>query len=210
MLITKELYVSLHGPYLKHYEDLGYPIPWTKKQRYEIRHNGKIWKAGTYKTTGKMKLLVKVDDLPKCSHYPVIYQCDKCGEKHTVGYNNYIRCKKETDLCVKCTRTKDFANAHETWVRKLIINNPDAKCDICGETDKRFLVLHHIDGRVNNKSNERDGYVILSANYHVAFHKFLGSTRVRSTKEKYKEFKQQELKSLYGGDICRGFLLDTA
>lgn len=82
---------------------------------------------------------------------------------------------------------------HSYWVNALITNNPDAKCDISGETDKRFLVLHHLYSRDNKKEVNKDAYVVLSANYHMAFHVWNGGTNVSCTPEKYYEFKRQEL-----------------
>jgi hypothetical protein len=199
MLITQEVLASVNGPYFRHYEEKGYVIPRMKKQKYEKGANGNLCKAGTCISTENRKILVKVLDLPPTSHYPIQYRCDKCGEVFTVGYNMYRRRRALGDLCKRCATTKDHVTSHERWVKKLIIDNPYAQCDISGENDKRFLVLHHLEGRGDNKNNFRDGYVIISANYHVAFHKFLGSTRVRSTREKYLEFKQREQESLEGG-----------
>jgi hypothetical protein len=95
---------------------------------------------------------------------------------------------------VSCQAKKGFkGGCQDYWVDKLIINNPDAKCDISGETDKRFLELHHLLSRASGGKNEESNFVVLSANYHRAFHRWVGGTNVPCTPEQYYEFKELEL-----------------
>ena len=80
-----------------------------------------------------------------------------------------------SESCRSCAAKKGFkGGCHSYWVAKLITNNLNAKCDISGETDKRFLVLHHLLSRKKGGKNTKNNYVVLSANYHTAFHNILG------------------------------------
>ncbi len=85
---------------------------------------------------------------------------------------------------------------HDFWKKKLLKDNLEAKCDISGETDKRFLVLHHLHNKADGGLNNETNYVILSNNYHLAFHSWNGGYRTKCTKEYYELFKKEELEIL--------------
>lgn len=74
ILLTKEVEVRARSRNVKHFESLGYKIPREKDERGRLR----IPKNATIK--------VKVEDLPDGSNELVEYQCDDCGDIHTVEY----------------------------------------------------------------------------------------------------------------------------
>lgn len=194
MLITKEVEVTINSTTIKWYEEKGYDIPKRTRQLY-CTTNGVKHKNGiktSYATGEKFK--VKVEDLPPKSNIEVQYKCDECGKIFNIKWRVYQ--EKKTDYCVKCyNHVHNFKEGTDNyWYNKLIKNNPNAKCDISGETDKRFLCLHHLLSRNNGGRNAKDNYVILSHNYHMAFHhSFMGNTSIKCTPEDYYRFKKQEI-----------------
>jgi len=90
-----------------------------------------------------------------------------------------------------------FKGRENGFYRKILIkNNPNAKCDISGETDKRFLVLHHLHNRSDGGENTEDNYVILTNNYHLAFHSWNKGYANNCTRETYEIFKKEELERI--------------
>ena len=81
-LITKTVKVKLANNY-KYYEDLGYEIPKHKNKKGEYRLN-----LGEF-------IEVKVEDLPKNSHYIVDCKCDGCGKNLVWAYSDYNAQVKE-------------------------------------------------------------------------------------------------------------------
>lgn len=192
MLSDKLIEVSVTGGTLRWYRDRGYQIPTHIRQLYAIVN-------GVKKKNGKMisvkegtKIFVKPEDLPPSSNKKVELTCPRCGSSFTTTYGAYR--KKINNLCGPCVKRKIKGNgSHSYWVKKLITLNPDAKCDISGETDKRFLVLHHLNSVSSGGINSPDNYVILSANYHLAFHVWAGGMDKLCTKAQYLEFKANEI-----------------
>lgn len=174
------------------YREKGYELPTKQVQTYYTNKDGEKRKNG-YKTRIAMGeiIRVKVEDLQPGSNVLITIICPNCRKEYSIRWGYYLK-EKKSDKCQSCWQIKGDGS-HGYWVEQLITNNPDAKCDISGETDKRFLVLHHLTNRKDGGRNEPDNYVILSANYHHAFHQWNGGTNVPCTKELYIQFKDEEL-----------------
>ena len=178
---------------IKWYTSKGYIIPthtvqlWATKDGTRVKNGNKVRvKKGT-------KIWVKLNDLPPSSNKNITLTCSWCGENFTTTFRAYKE-KEESDRCTTCAKKRLKGDgSHSYWVKTLITDNLSAKCDISGETDKRFLVLHHLNSKGLGGRNTSDNYVILSANYHMAFHVSCGGTNVQCTKEDYMKFKQKEL-----------------
>lgn len=102
ILITKEVEIRLNSSNIKHYENAGYDIPREKDKR------------GRLKVAMKIKLLVKVEDLPSFSHTLVNIECDGCGKLlEGVQWGNYKTYVKEDGkyYCKKCG-----ISSFEKWV----------------------------------------------------------------------------------------------
>ena len=136
-------------------------------------------------------LVVKTRDLhPGCMQRVDLW-CDICITQYSLRWRDYI--KKQSNTCKRCLNEPANCSSHEYWIRRLLLDNPDAICDISGELDKRFLVLHHLQSRKTGGQNEESNYVVLSANHHKAFHGSLGNGgRDGCTPEQYYEYKQKE------------------
>lgn len=101
-ILEKEVWVTLSGRNIKHYEELGYDIPKYKDSSRRIKV-----KRGT-------KILVKIDDLSKRSNVRVTKICDEggCGkyvpnQKYAIILNHRENGK---DRCSECANKK----SHET------------------------------------------------------------------------------------------------
>lgn len=94
MLLTKTIKLTIRGSY-KHYEDLGYEIP------YHIDKKGRKSRQGE-------EIVIKVEDLPKHSRMDVLVRCDYCGDKFYKPYNRFIKGRKtiDKDCCNKCKNEK--------------------------------------------------------------------------------------------------------
>jgi len=113
------------------------------------------------------------------------------------------------DLCKICARSRTGkANALELltakraagvmgknyWRRKLLQEKVEGtpRCDISGEEDIRFLVIHHLSPRAKGGLERRDNVVIITANYHQAFHSECGGGDALCTPEQYYAFRKRE------------------
>lgn len=125
MLETKEVEVKLHPSNVKHYEDLGYPIPRVKNNQ------------GNLVVPRGSKIIVKVQDLQPASNVMVEYYCDYCGEKKQIMFCDYIRKKSKKDCCIDCLgKYKSELNKIQ-WEDKL---NSDVKvCSKCKRELPRTL-----------------------------------------------------------------------
>ena len=184
--------IELSNSTIRWYRDKGYDIP-THKVQLWFNKNGKKEKHGTKERIKKgTKIIVKINDLQPESNQRINLFCSNCNEKFSTQFKIYR--KRKSDLCKDCAKKRIKGDgSHGYWVNKLITLNPDAKCDISGETDKRFLALHHLDSRKNGGKNTKDNYIILTHNYHFAFHNSLGGTNIPCTKQDYYRFKEKEL-----------------
>jgi hypothetical protein len=141
--------------------------------------------------TGQI-IKVKTKDLHVGSLQRVDLYCDTCHQVYSLRFRDYMA--KQSNTCQSCIRQPENCVSHEYWLKRLIINSDTAVCDISGETDKRFLVLHHLWSRSTGGLNEEENYVVLTANFHKAFHSSLeNGGRSGCTPTQYKEFKQKEL-----------------
>lgn len=176
-------------------EDKGYKIPTHTRQLWCNGIDGKRVKNGVkICVASDTKLRVKRADLPPSSNRRMKFICNNCGKNYQTTWGKY-RTRKFPD-CGKCEKSKlKTTGCHSYWIKKLITDNPEAKCDISGERDKRFLVLHHLLSRKNGGKNEESNYVILSANYHLAFHSCHGGMAAKCAPEQYIKFKQLEQSS---------------
>lgn len=190
----QEIEVSLNNFTIGWYRKKGYKIPTKIVQNYwNDKKSGKRYKHGKKERiiTGA-KIWVKVKDLTPGSSQKIKLICSGCFKDYYVQWKN-VHIKK-TDKCLRCAASTLKTKGHRGWwIRKLIIDDINAKCDISGETDKRFLVLHHLTNTRNGGLNDKDNFVILSANYHHAFHQWNGGTTVDCTPELYFRFKEIEL-----------------
>ena len=194
MLKEEIVEVEVTNNTIKWYESKGYEIPKEEVQLYCYNKLGKKVKNGKdLRVRNWTKIKVNVKDLPPKSNHQVTLVCEECGKEYTTTFQFYS--KKKTDKCTECEKKTPRPNgkSHQYWIRRLITDNPEAKCDISGETDKRFLVLHHLTSKSDGGKNTRKNYVILSANYHMAFHNSIGGTTAGCTPEQYLEFKENEL-----------------
>lgn len=134
---------------------------------------------------------VKTKDLHPGAMQRVDFICEVCGKRYSNRWRDYL--KKESNTCQECQNHPDNCHSYEYWLKKLLRDNPDAVCNITGETDKRFLVLHHLLGRRGGGKNSEYNFVVLTANMHLALHREIG-TRETATPEAYYAFKQKETK----------------
>ena len=193
MLLSDELVeVTVNNAQLRWYRDRGYTIPTTEVQLWAKNSAGQRTKNGVERRVVKgTKILVKRSDLPPSSNMRMQFECASCGNPFFTQWRSAT--EKKTEKCRACVlATVKDTGCHSYWVDRLITNNPDAACDISGEKDKRFLVLHHLLSRSSGGKDEESNYVILSANYHMAFHVWNGGTNVSCRPEDYWTFKSLE------------------
>lgn len=196
MLKDDTVEITVNNSTIKWYREKGYDIPTKPVQSYCKNKKGERKRNGIRERVQKgTKIIVKVEDLAPKSNQEVTLVCERCGKEYTTQYRAYK--SKKTNLCTDCEKKRlKNGGCHSYWVDELITRNPEARCDISKETDKRFLVLHHLMSRSNGGQNEPDNYVTLSANYHMAFHNEIGGTQYGCTPEQYYEFKERECEKL--------------
>ena len=195
--------ITLTGNLINWYKEKGYNLPIRKVQCWATINGKKIKNGIKERVPVNSKLLVKIEDLPPSSNVILNLVCETCSKKYTTTYKAFSI--KKSGNCVSCQAKKGFkGGCQDYWVDKLIINNPEAKCDISGEKDKRFLELHHLLSKSAGGKNEESNFVVLSANYHRAFHKWVGGTNIPCYPEQYYEFKDQELSQtdMLANDWC--------
>ena len=184
--------ISLNTNQYKWYKQKGYDLPATKVQLWCRNKKGQRTKNGVeYRIAKNTRIVVRREDLPPMSNKQLLFKCSTCGKSYTTSWVAFNK-KKSLD-CKACTLAKvKTTGCHTYWVNKLITNNDNARCDISEEKDKRFLVLHHLLSKKLGGKNEESNYIILSANYHQAFHIWNGGTNISCTPEKYHKFKELE------------------
>jgi hypothetical protein len=192
-MYSKEMVeISLTNNVISWYKKKGYILPLEKVQLWATVKGKRIKNGMEERVIRGTKLLVKISDLPPSSNTILNLICETCKKNYTCSYKAFS--KKISNNCVSCQAKKGFkGGCQDYWVDKLIVNNPDSKCDISGEKDKRFLELHHLLSRSAGGKNEESNFVVLSANYHRAFHKWIGGTNIPCYPEQYYKFKNQEL-----------------
>lgn len=191
MLKYDTIDIIINNSELRWYRAKGYKIPTHTVQLWANRQGKKEKNGKSVRVANGTKITVKISDLPPSSNKTVLLICSVCGAEYSTTFGAYK--KKQADRCRLCQKRETKGDGtHGYWVKKLVSNNKNAKCDISGEDDKRFLVLHHLISRSLGGRNIVKNYVILSANYHLAFHLSLGGTGLPCTKEQYLAFKSQE------------------
>lgn len=194
MLITKEVDAIISSN-KKKYKNLGYKIP------------NYIDKYTTIK--------VKVEDLPKGSHVKVEWECDKCHTIKKEEYREYLRHKKDDNNRVYCRHcvASIFCSKenHYKWKNeltneyreyrsnrrldpeynafiKLVLKRDNFTCQICHNTNKGNLVVHHLESYDNNKELSKDvtNGICLCKNCHKNFHKIYGNGN--NTRKQFNEW----------------------
>jgi len=192
MIESEFIEVKISSNTAKHYKELGYEIPFHTTNHYKKGKFGQKIKNGVRVAVKRgTTIMVKSSDLMKSSNQYVKFICKNCNKSYEIKWANHSR--KKSQYCGMCKFTDNFkGGCHSYWFSKLIVEDPFAKCDISGESDRRFLVLHHLLSRKNGGKDHPDNYVILSANYHHAFHIANGGMNIPSTPEQYYKFKELE------------------
>lgn len=185
--------VEVNNTQLEWYTSRGYAIPHTEVQLWARNGRGERVRNGTKRRVARgTKILVQREDLPPSSNMRLEFQCQSCGGSFFTQWRAH-KIKQSQD-CKGCESTKvKGTGCHSYWVTRLITNNPNAACDISGERDKRFLVLHHLLSRGSGGKDEESNYVVLSANYHMAFHTWNGGTNAPCDPDGYQRFKLAEV-----------------
>lgn len=191
MFKNNAIEVNISNSTIRWYKAKGYEIPTHTVQLWATIKGKRVKNGIKNRVANNTKIMVKIEDLPPSSNVNIPLICPTCSKEFQTTYGAYLQ--KHSDNCSSCVKKKVKGDgSHGYWVNKLISENPKAACDISGETDKRFLVLHHLTSRGNGGRNIPDNYVVLSANYHLAFHVWNGGMGIPCTKEKYMQFKKQE------------------
>jgi len=190
-----EIEVTVQGRTAKWFMERGYNIPTHKVQLWANVKGKRVKNGVATRVERGTKITVKIEDLPPASNETIYRICTWCDEEFKTRYSAYLK-KKESDRCTACAKKGIKGDgSHGYWVKKLITRNPDARCDISGEKDKRFLILHHLLSRSTGGKNTPNNYVVLSANYHMAFHAWNGGTNIPCTPERYYKFKDSWAKT---------------
>ena len=108
-------------------------------------------------------------------------ECDYCGKKIYRTPRDFKKSKSKKFFCsVKCHCSWENENSRcgenspnwicgETVYRRLLKKSgTPEKCNICGNKDKRILVVHHKDG--NRKNNQNNNLEWLCRNCHCLKH----------------------------------------
>lgn len=185
--------ITLNSCDIQWFKNKGYLIPTEKVQLWAKNAQGERIKNGMGERVRQgTKLVVRVDDLRPTSNRKVEWTCNNCNQTHKTTYYAFLR--KKSTLCRKCyNTTQRNLDSQDYWVDQLIKKNEGAKCAISGETDKRFLVLHHLRSRSSGGENEESNYVVLTANWHLAFHRWMGGHNIPCREEDFYEFKQLQV-----------------
>lgn len=184
----RQIEITMNNSEIQWFKNKGYEIPTEIVQLFCKNKQGKQIKNGVAeKIRVGTKLVVDIDDLPPSSNRKIDWKCSNCGEQQNTSYYAYLG--KKTDLCRRCfNTTQRKLDSHDYWVGQLIRDDLNAKCHISGETDKRFLVLHHLLSKSNGGKNEESNYVVLTANWHTAFHRWMGGFNIPCCPDDFKRF----------------------
>lgn len=195
MLKDELVEVEVVNTTIRWFINRGYSIPLEKVQLWATNKGKKIKNGVENRVVRGTKIIVAVKDLPPSSNQVIIFICQTCKNEFTTTWSAYRQ--KQSDNCKSCQAKRGFkGGCQEYWVDLLIVNNEEAKCDISGESDKRFLELHHLLSRSKGGKNEESNYVVLSANYHRAFHRWNGGTNIPCTPKQYYKFKEEEFRKI--------------
>ena len=107
-LITTEVEVTVNNRNIKYYESLGYVIP--KHHSPYAKNQDKM----AYDTNAK--IIVKVSDLPKNSHYKIDCTCDYCGRLLHIKYQDYNKAINATIKKVCCKQCLGKKNVESNLI----------------------------------------------------------------------------------------------
>ena len=181
-----------------YYKDLGYDIPKRKnKNGQDVLDTSKYIK-------------IKVSDLKPNSHVNVLVECDSCGKKLDVIYENYNRIMKKHSqyLCVNCANNKyNTGSNHHNWKSELsdqnridrrinpeycsfverVMRRDKYTCQCCGASNKKNIV-HHLDGYnwCFDKRYDDENGITLCNDCHNNFHVIYGYGN--NTREQFLEW----------------------
>lgn len=187
--------VAVNNQTLRWWQSKGYVIPTTPRLLYATRDGRRVRNGVKLTVARGTRIQVRIEDLPPKSNAEVTYTCVECRDEFVTQY----RAHRDAAVrrCKSCAARQGFkGGCHSYWVERLISNNPDARCDISGERDKRFLILHHLLSRSLGGKDAKENYVVLSANLHMAFHNWMGGSSVPCRPEDYASFRCRELAGL--------------
>ena len=196
-LITKTVKVSTRSK-AKYYESLGYEIP-----RY-------INKYGKLVINQKEYIEVKVEDLPKNSAIKVFIECDCCGKKYWLRYNQYLMYKRgDKNYCCDCSKSlfcsgenspnwnpnlteeerinRRNYEEYTKFVKKVLVRD-NYTCKCCGKYESGKAIVHHLDGYnwcIEKRTEETNG-ITLCENCHDNFHTIYGYGN--NTREQFEEW----------------------
>jgi hypothetical protein len=185
--------VVVNGRTAKWYRSRGYEIPTQEVQLYATIGGKRVKNGRERRVARGTRIVVRTSDLLPASNATIAFTCESCGDVFSTEWRAMR--KKRSGNCVACqARLSSWkGGCHSYWVSALIEQNPDARCDISGERDKRFLVIHHLLSRSLGGLDTRDNYVCLSANIHMAFHNWMGGSNIPCRPEDYAKFRSLEI-----------------
>lgn len=193
--MTEFVEISLNNRMGEWYKSRGYIVPVRVVQLYANKDGRRVKNGIKMRPINGQKLRVKIEDLMPSSNVVLNFTCAACGGIFTTTYG--ASQKKVSKNCKSCQAKKGFkGGCHSYWVDRLIASADSPRCDISGESDKRFLELHHLLSRSIGGANAEENYVVLCANYHRAFHNWMGGSNVPTRPEDYYRFKALELQRL--------------
>ena len=214
-LITKTVKVSTRAN-SKYYESLGYEFP-----RYINKYGKLVINQNEY-------IEVKVEDLPKNSAIKVFIECDCCGKKYWLRYNQYLMYKRgDKNYCCNCSKTlfnsgenninwnpnktqkeriyKRNYPGYKQFIKKVLARD-NYTCKCCGKYESGKAVVHHLDGYnwcIEKRTDETNG-ITLCENCHDNFHSIYGNGN--NTKEQFEEWIGHAIGELekYNGKLPTG------
>ena len=133
MILTKTVLVKPTANRIKHYEDRGYYIP-----RVPDKHGVPRIPLGT-------TIEVKVEDLPKNSHFEVECKCDDCGDSYICfyqDYNEHIE-KYGKSLCPDCVKKHVLKKKREEHIK-----NVGSVETYCLENNMKYILCQKARNRV--------------------------------------------------------------
>lgn len=192
-------FVKVRTGTFRYYEYLGYRLPPEAFAYRQImspsrgaNSKGELRKDGVRRYLPAPYLLEVKDEDVLNTKVLLTFKCSLCPNESVGRYGSFHGLNSFD--CQQCRVGKSFKGGkHKYWLDRFILNDPDAKCDISGVTDKRMLELHHLLSVQSGGKDEPSNYVVLCANYHRAFHRSMGGHVHPCVPEDYYKFKAVEL-----------------
>ena len=214
-LLSTEVEVRLNPQNIEYYENLGYIIP-----RYYNEKNRKYMvKKGT-------TIVVKIEDLPKCSNVMVDLTCDYCGKELTRSYQDYNKRKHNGKCyCKRCGKIvlcsgennpnwnpsltdeerQNGRNYPEyTEFIKKVLARDNYTCQCCGDTNSSEMEVHHLYGYYGYPEYRTDQTqaITLCKKCHGTFHvwymgKFGYINKGNCTRNDYEKWSENAINELH-------------